>query len=302
MTIRKQFLLAILVALWCNPGASNPAVVADESNELRRAYVDSRFGQVHLYTAGPSADEHQQVPLVFFHQTPRSALEFKPLLLEMAKDRRVIAMDTLGYGYSDVPDGPLAMADLAHAMADVLDELGYGKEGAKQVDVFGYHTGVFIASELSILRPDLVRRIVMSGVGYMTPEGRVERYERLPRNQEINEDGGSVMRTWQRIVAERPDYMSIERAVELFLEDIRSMNKGWYAYDAVWSYPIEERFALLEKPVLLLHANEYLLSHSRRTKKELLPDADMIEMLDFSEPVFDAGPHQFADNLRSWLD
>ncbi len=51
------------------------------------------------------------------------------------------------------------MAGIAGAMADALDGFGLRRKAALgAVDVFGFHTGVFIASELAITRPDLVRR------------------------------------------------------------------------------------------------------------------------------------------------
>ena len=75
--------------------------------------------------------------------------------------RRVMAMDTPGYGRSDPPPEPQPMIELAGTAADALDALGYGANGQGAVDVIGYHTGTFIASELAVIRPDLVRRLVL---------------------------------------------------------------------------------------------------------------------------------------------
>lgn len=278
-----------------------PAAATDV--EFKRGYADSRYGQTHYYVAQPEDGKVDHTPLVFFHQTATSGQEFKPLVLNMAKDRLVFAMDTPGYGMSDRPENPPSMSELALSMADALENLGYGADGAGPVDVFGFHTGVFIAAELSLHRPDLVRKVVMSGVGYFTPEGREERFNKLPRDKKISETGEDVMKVWDYSVNRRDKRVSFERAYEQFLAMVPSAGKGWYAYHGVWSYPIEERFALLnQENILILQADEYLLEHSRRAKRELLKDTDMIEMMDVTGAIFDTGSDEFAKNMRAWLD
>ena len=91
-------------------------------------------------------------------------------------------------------------------MADALDGMGFGARGKGPVDVFGLHTGVFIACELALMRPDLVRRIVMSGIPYRTPEERKRIFDGLPRDAKLTEDGAwkqyaCEMRLWLDVPA-----------------------------------------------------------------------------------------------------
>ena len=187
-------------------------------------------------------------------------------------------------------------------MAAALEGLGYGDGGKGKVDVFGFHTGVFIASELAVQRPDLVRRIVMSGIAYRTPEQRAELLAALPRDVPLAEDGGKILNRWFLIVIKRAAGVSLERAAQIFVEDIHSLDKSWFAYNAVWSYPLEERFPLLPQPVLVLQPHELLLEETRRAQQELLPEAAYVEIPDIVDDVFDTGWAQYARELRRWLD
>ncbi len=255
----------------------------------------------------PADGGANKTPVVFFHQASKSALDHKPLLLEMGTDRLVLAPDTPGYGGSDRPPTLPDMSDIAGAMADGLDNLGYGTKGLGKVDVFGFHTGVFIAAELVLQRPDLVRRVVLSGITYMSPTIRKERYDAMPAEYKIDEprtqeDGTRIQTMWNRVVQKRDPSITIDRAVEIFIGDVQALDSFWYTFSAVTKYPIEERFPLIKQPVLVLQPHEMLLEETRAAKRELLPNADLIEIPEVKTHVFDTGAKQYAKHMRSWLD
>ena len=89
---------------------------------IERQYVDSRFGQSHLYRAGP-LEERGHPPLMCFHMSPWGAVYYEPLLGEMGKDRLALAVDTPGFGNSDAPPSKPSIGDFAAAMGDVVDAL-----------------------------------------------------------------------------------------------------------------------------------------------------------------------------------
>ena len=103
-------------------------------------FCESALGQVHCVVAGEGAG----APLLLLHQTPRSTDEFAEVLPLLARQRRVIAIDTPGYGCSDRVPGQPSIADYAGAAIDVLDALGI-----EQATVVGHHTGAVIAVELA---------------------------------------------------------------------------------------------------------------------------------------------------------
>ena len=268
----------------------------------KRGYVNGRFGQIHYHRAWPDADGSGGTPLAFFHQNHKSAFEYDLLLREMGRDRESLAFDTPGYGNSDGPPDVPTMADYAGAMADALDSLGFGAGGKGAIDVFGLHTGVLIATELALTRPDLVRRIVMSGVPYRSPQKRKEILDALPRDRKLTEDGAWVMDCWRVLVAERSKDVPLDRAARVFVEALHPLDKHWHAYDAVWNYPLEERLPRLTHPVVILQTHELLLDDTRRAHAELLPQAHYVEIPEVQVNILDLAWKQFAREMRLWLD
>lgn len=82
--------------------------------------------------------------------------------------RRVIAMDVRGHGDSAKPrDTALYRpALLAGDAGHLLEHLGIGR-----ADVMGYSMGARIATFLALARPDLVRSLVIGGLGLALVEG-----------------------------------------------------------------------------------------------------------------------------------
>jgi 2-hydroxymuconate-semialdehyde hydrolase len=85
---------------------------------------------------------------------------------ELAKHRRVIAPDMLGFGYSERPEDQVYNRErwVKHAVG-VLDELGL-----EQVDLVGNSFGGGLAVALAIEHPNRIRRLVLMGsVGVSFP-------------------------------------------------------------------------------------------------------------------------------------
>ena len=298
-------LLVSIAALLANAGmaAAADGVIA------KRGYADSRLGQIHYYSFAPAGGVGNKTPIAFFHQNPKSAVDYEPLTSELGKDRLVLAFDTPGYGMSDRPAAPPDMATIAGAMADALSNLGYGdRKGAKsprkagQVDVFGFHTGSFIAAELAAQRPDLVRRVVLSGIPYWSPEVRKQRFDALPLNAPIPEDASLVVQRWFSAVNTRSPSIPIERAARTFTEDIRSLNKFWYGSYAVLTYKPEDRLPQIAQPVLIVQPPEMLQAETLAAHRDLLPRATLAEIPGVTKDVFDLAAQDYAVRMRAWLD
>src|SRR5574343_1302321 len=77
----------------------------------------------------------------------------------LAKDRRVIAPDMVGFGYTDRPAGiQYGMDTWVQQALDLLDALGL-----EQVDLVGNSFGGALALALAIRAPQRVRRLVLMG-------------------------------------------------------------------------------------------------------------------------------------------
>lgn len=94
----------------------------------------------------------------------RGNLDFwDPILVDrIAQDREVVLLANRGVGASTgvVPDN---IADMARDVLLFVDALGL-----REVDLLGFSLGGYISQELTLLRPRLVRRIVLAGTA---PQG-----------------------------------------------------------------------------------------------------------------------------------
>lgn len=267
--------------------------------DLHRGYTLSTFGQLHYMIARPAVAHGP--PLLLLHQNPSSINEYLSFAREMARDRNVIAFDTPGCGMSDPPPEPVAIGDYARSFAQGLDALDAAVDG--KIDVFGFHTGAYLAVELALIRPDLVGRVILSGIPFRTGEERLERLIAARESLVLDEDGSQVFEflraMWTYSVVMRHPKTPIKRSVELFLERIRSMQRANWAYVGVWSYDPEEQLPKIRQPVLVLQSNEPLLTYSRAAAT-LIPDAQFVELAHLDADVFEHGIQDFARGIRNW--
>jgi pimeloyl-ACP methyl ester carboxylesterase len=179
---------------------------------LRKMYVDSRFGQLHLHTAFPSSGGFDELtPLICAGPPALTGRSFRPLLRDLGRDRSVYAPDAPGSGESDGPDRSASVADQALAFADLVDSLRL-----KQVDVLGYHSGSLAAIEFALERPEQVRRLALIGipgsdagyqVGERLPLVRQPLFVMRARDEHWETTGRAeaLLRDARRVDLERPD-------------------------------------------------------------------------------------------------
>jgi pimeloyl-ACP methyl ester carboxylesterase len=239
------------------------AAQAADLAKLRRGYVDSPYGQLHYVTAGP-AGAAKTVPIVLLHQSPNSSAEFEALVPVLGRDRVVLALDTPGYGGSDGPSQVPKLEDYAAAIAASLKKLGYGP--GKPVDVFGYHTGSKIATELAITEPRMVRKVMLSGI-YAPPDNQVAKAlanlhhptsaydllerlgDNLPRYKTYYEKMGLTDAQWGKIR----------------IDSLRGITRQEFGHEAAFRYTprFKARLAEIKQPVLLLPMDDGLAADTR---------------------------------------
>ena len=112
------------------------------------------------------------VPVVFLHgwATSTQATWVEPGWFELVKEggRRPLGYDLLGHGDADKPDDVDAYRDL---VTPVIEQLPFGPDEGRQIDLVGYSLGARTALDLTLRHPGLVRRLVLSGIGRNVIEG-----------------------------------------------------------------------------------------------------------------------------------
>lgn len=110
--------------------------------------------------AGPRRPPLDATPVLLLHGVPQSAVAFRFLLPELARDRVVLAPDLKGLGGSEIA-APYDVATLVRELAALALH-----EFDGPVDVVGHDWGGSLAIALAGARPDLVRRLVVVNAPY----------------------------------------------------------------------------------------------------------------------------------------
>lgn len=115
-------------------------------NDIPFAYRDS----------GPATG----VPLVLFNHWGAVLDNFDPAIIDgLAQTRRVITTDYRGIGNSG-GTAPLTVGEMADDAIQLIRALGL-----ETVDVLGFSLGGFVAQDIALKAPDLVRRLILTGTG-----------------------------------------------------------------------------------------------------------------------------------------
>jgi len=83
----------------------------------------------------------------------------------LARDREVVLFNNAGIS-SSRGEVPTSIAEMARDAAAFIDALGLG-----HIDLLGFSLGGLIAQQLTLDRPELVRRLVLVGTGPRSGEG-----------------------------------------------------------------------------------------------------------------------------------
>ncbi len=103
------------------------------------------------------------VPLVLLQHFRGNLDNWDPALIDaLASARRVITFDNAGVGGSSGTTPP-TVAQMAHDAIAFLDAMQIG-----QADILGFSIGSFVAQEIALIRPAIVRRLVLASAA---PQG-----------------------------------------------------------------------------------------------------------------------------------
>ena len=262
-------------------------------SDIKRRFVDLAHGQIHYRTAGDGA------PLVLLHASPGSSRQMVGLIGDLADTARVIAPDTPGNGDSDaLPLEVPEITDLAAACLAFLDAMGLDR-----VRLYGSHTGAAIASELAILAPERVERLVLDGVQVLTPEERevvLSRYA-FPFTPDL--EGAYLMRAFQfcrdqylfypwydrTAAGQRTGGLPHPRDLHNWVVEVLKASQTYHLnYRAAFRWVAPDRLPLVQCPTLLLAAENDPLIGDTRDVAPALPDGRFIALPRLDAPDYRA--------------
>jgi pimeloyl-ACP methyl ester carboxylesterase len=231
-----------------------------------------------------------------------------PALIDrIAREREVILLDNRGVGSSTgiVPDN---VDDMARDALRFVDKLGL-----RQIDVLGFSLGGYVAQELALVRPRLIRRLVLAGTA---PQGAPKihrwsddvyalaaqdvldpsRFIRLffSGSQESRAKGAEFLKRISARTVDRDEPTDLATR-DAQLEAI-----------ARWGIPDGSKLARLaaitqpafvangDNDPMMITENSYLLAHH-------LPNAQLRIYPDAGHGFLDQYPEQFADHVNAFL-
>ena len=263
---------------------------------LRRMYVDCRFGQLHPHTAFPSSGGFDELtPMLCVHPGASTGRVFRRFLQEMGSERSVYAPDLPGCGESDAPPSAPTIADYAAAFADMLDSLR-----VRKLDVVGYQTGSLVAAELALLRPEVVRRLVLVSVPVFDARER-EAFNARPWPVRAKDDGSHLVEEWQRSRRSRGPQATLSQVTDDLAACLRAGEEASWSMAATANYAAGERMPLIKQPAFILRPHDDCWEMTPRTET-LMRDARRMDLPDHNGSVFEVASGELARYAREFLD
>jgi pimeloyl-ACP methyl ester carboxylesterase len=272
LSIILVIILAIGVLLYWRPVAT---INIAQSGLLKLAGIKSRYAQVgpyriHYLVGGDGP------PLLLLHGHPSQAVEWSPILPQLTRSHRVIAIDFLGYGESDAPNIDYTIATQTDMVKGLLDVLGI-----PQTDVLGFSLGGWVALKLAANHPDRVRRLVLvdnAGLKFSTPL-TADSY--TPKTL-------AEFRELEALQSNRklPDFVA--RDIMRILQEKAWVFRRVAASGLSFRYALDGQLATVRMPVLLIWGKEDRLipyEVALRLQREL-PQAKLVALDGCSHLVF----------------
>ncbi len=262
---------------------------------LRKRYIDGRWGQVHMRVAEP--DRETARPVVCLHQSPLSSRTYEALMRELGQDRRVVAIDTPGYGESDPPPAPASIVDYASSHGEIVDALGYG-----EIDMIGTHTGARMATELAIQRPKQVKHLSFIGCSVYTDEEREK--QRAWNDDSFKHTEGSkgehLQVTWNNWSQFRWEGVTDEMIDRYISDCLRDRSRATWALQGVFAHDLRTRLPLVEQPTLVFNVRDDIYEATKRAG-DLLKRGRVVDMTPARLWLTEVKTKEVADMIRDFF-
>lgn len=262
----------------------------------RRGYVSHRLGQVHYRTYWPDSGENSVV-LVLSHQSPSSSLMFEAAYPHLtAANVMCVAVDTPGFGMSDVPDPRPSVEDYASVFPAVLDHFQL-----KQAHFLGHHTGAANVTAFAARHPERVKSLVLNGPPLFSDEERAERLKLPLGPTPLKEDGSHLIERWNGRLKATPGYTNLYAMHRNLLGSLLAGDTSWYGHKAAYEYDMMGDFKRIKSRTLILTNSTDDIYHLAQRARQLRPDMAYTELKGGTHDIVDEQPEAWAAAVAAFL-
>ena len=249
------------------------------------------------------------VPIVAFQHFRGNLENWDPPLIDaLAANRRVLTFDNTGVG-ATTGMTPHTIAEMAQDAIAFVDALALA-----QVDLLGFSIGSFVAQEITLTRPDLVRRVVLAS---SAPQGAAGMHgwakdviDAVGKRQGSPEGYLSVFYA-PSPASQAAGKQSLQRIFGARTED-RDADTTWETrqaqYDAVCSWGIPnhallQRVSAIDHPVFIANGDSdpMILPHYSYLLAGLIPQARLKIYPDAAHGFLFQHAAEFAADVEAFL-
>lgn len=203
------------------------------------------------------------LPLIMLHGGALTFhLSFDSLLPTLTAERKVIGIELQGHGHTADSDRPFSIRQSAQDVIALLDQLGI-----ERADFLGYSLGGLVSTDVAVLAPDRVGRLVLAATHFRPTRSHAYYPEitgldlespRMP----TEEEGTAMIRAYEE-VAPNP---------EGFYPSVQKYQAAVHDYEG-WT---DEQLAQLTMPVLIIIGDtDFVRLEHAVEMKQLVPNAQL---------------------------
>ena len=249
------------------------------------------------------------IPLVLLQHFRGNLDNWDPALIDaLATSRHVVTFDNAGVGASSGTT-PNTIEEMARGATAFLNAMGY-----ERVDLLGFSIGSFVAQEIALARPDVVRKLILASAA---PRGAAGMHGWAPDvigavgQREGSAEGYLAVFFTESDASKQAGQEALGRMYSR--QQDRDEETGWATrlaqYDAVCDWGIPEHAALervsaIEVPVFIANGDSdpMILPHYSYLLAGLIPQAKLKPYPDAAHGFLFQHHAEFAADVGAFLD